>query len=147
MFYYILYFSILFCFPLAQRPLAGQGLKFHDYTHLDTPRSVGLFWASDQHDAVTFAGLPTTFAMICARERHALGGVPNSQSQQASGANTRLAPLGHWDLPGFYLKRYLSYFTVCNHINVLYKFNLFGIENVPKIVVFTLKMAVTPTFV
>ena len=47
-------FVILLFFPMAQQPLAGQGLIIEaSRSHTDTPHSVGLLWMSDQPDAET----------------------------------------------------------------------------------------------
>ena len=43
-------------FPMAQQPLAGQGLLINEalWSHSDTPHSVGLLWTSDQPYAETW---------------------------------------------------------------------------------------------
>jgi len=45
-----------FFLTMAQQPYWAKAFSWsrtHDYTHLDTPHSVGLLWTNDQHVAET----------------------------------------------------------------------------------------------
>ena len=56
MFYYILYFGILFCFPLAQQSLAGQGFLIfevspsHSFRHTTLGRTPLGEWSAQRSD-------------------------------------------------------------------------------------------------
>jgi hypothetical protein len=86
-------------FPVWQNsPPVGQSLLIIEdsWSHSDTPRSVGLLWASDQPDAETCTWQCTTITREkyqCCRRNS------NPQSQQARGADSRLRPRGHLDWP------------------------------------------------
>jgi hypothetical protein len=79
--------------PIGQQPLLGRAsslLMLHDYTHLDTPHSVGLLWTSDQPNAETSTWQYTTHT----RHRQPY---PRRDSNPQATADPCLRPRGQWD--------------------------------------------------
>ena len=79
---------------MAEQPLVGQGFIIEaSRSHSDTPHSVGLLWTSDQPDTETYLTTHNAHKRQTSMPRWD----SNPQSQQASGADPRLRPHGHWD--------------------------------------------------
>jgi hypothetical protein len=80
---------------MALQPLVGQGLLIIEdsRSHSDTPQSAELIWASDQSDAETSIWQHITLTT----DRHAPGGIRNSNPSKQAAADPRLRQRGHWD--------------------------------------------------